>query len=191
VFNFELSRVCLSLHYKPELFQKYINKSIHKENLSSVVEPEPLGTGGAIYYVIKHSNVSSPFFVINGDSLSDIDLNHMVEEFEKYQYKAMIGISKVDDTKRYGTVSVQNGNVISFNEKGISGCGWINNGHYILTKEVFNEFTGSFSLEKDLFPKLAQNCELGAYKVPNDNFMDMGVPEDYAKLCKKMLEESN
>ena len=27
VFNFELSRVYLSLHYKPELFQKYINNN--------------------------------------------------------------------------------------------------------------------------------------------------------------------
>ena len=38
-------------------------------------------------------------------------------------------------------------------------------------------------MEKDLFPKLIQNQELGVFKVANDNFIDMGIPEDYEKLC--------
>jgi len=38
-------------------------------------------------------------------------------------------------------------------------------------------------LEKDFFPKLAQISELGAFAVENDNFVDMGIPEDYEKLC--------
>jgi NDP-sugar pyrophosphorylase family protein len=71
----------------------YIKNCKYNNKLKAINEPKPMGTGGAINYVIKNSSISSPFFVINGDSLSDIDLNLMVKEFSKNRYKAMIGIS--------------------------------------------------------------------------------------------------
>ena len=78
--------------------------------------------------------------------------------------------------------------VLSFNEKGNKGEGWINNGYYIFKREAFNKFSGVFSLEKDLFPKLVQKKKLGVYKVANSNFIDMGIPEDYFKLCNNYME---
>lgn len=188
VFQYEVSHVYLSLYYKPDLFQEYINNFSYKKKVTYIVEPEPLGTGGAINYVLENSTITSPFFVMNGDSLSDIDLNLMAKEFEKNRYKAMIGISEVKDAERYGTVTVQNRNVVSFKEKGISESGLINNGYYIFKKEAFDGCKGSFALENILFPKLANNRELGAFKVENDNFIDMGVPDDYEKLKRRILK---
>ena len=178
-----LNHVYLSLHYKPELFHNYINNSIFKKRLKAVTEPKPLGTGGAINYVMESTNISSPFFVLNGDSMSNIKLNKMYEEFLGQNLTAMIGITKVEDSERYGTVLTKDKKVISFEEKGNSCPGWINNGHYIFKKEAFAGHSGAFSLEKTLFPKLVENQELGAFKVENDNFIDMGIPEDYEKLC--------
>ena len=188
VFKYDISHVYLSLHYKAELFQDYINNSIYKHKLSTIIEPIPLDTGGAINYVLENSSISSPFFVINGDSFSDIDLDQMVEEFKNLNLMAMVGISEVKDAERYGTVTVQNGNVVSFNEKSISGPGWINNGHYIFSKEVFIGYKDAFSIEKDVFPKLAQNNELGAFKVKNDKFIDIGTPSSYEKLKRRIME---
>ena len=178
-----LNHVYLSLHYKPELFHNYINNSIFKKRLKAVTEPKPLGTGGAINYVVESTNISAPFFVLNGDSMSNIKLNKMYEEFLGQNLTAMIGITKVEDSERYGTVLTKDKKVISFEEKGNSCPGWINNGHYIFKKEAFAGYSGAFSLEKTLFPKLVENQELGAFKVENDNFIDMGIPEDYEKLC--------
>jgi len=176
--------VYLSLHYKPELFHNYINNSIFKKRLKVITEPKPLGTGGAINYVVESTNISAPFFVMNGDSMSNIKLNKMYEEFLGQNLTAMIGITKVEDSERYGTVLTKDKKVMSFEEKGNLCPGWINNGHYIFKKEAFAGYSGAFSLEKTLFPKLVENQELGAYKVENDNFIDMGIPEDYEKLCK-------
>jgi D-glycero-alpha-D-manno-heptose 1-phosphate guanylyltransferase len=181
--NYNIGHIYLSLYYKSELFQNYVQHSIYANKLTTIIEPEPLGTGGAVNYVIENSSISSPFYVINGDSISDINIDKMYIEFEKSQYKAMVGISEVKDAERYGTVIMENGIVVSFNEKGINKRGWINNGHYILIKEVFEGFTGVFSLEKDVFPKMIENLELGAFKVENDHFIDMGIPKDYNKLC--------
>ena len=184
IFKNNINHVYLSLHYKPLLFQDYINNSIFKNKLTCVIEPKPLGTGGAVNYVIKNSSISSPFFVMNGDSMSNINLKIMYTEFLEKKLSAMIGITKVEDSERYGTVSSKNGKVMSFEEKGVTGLGWINNGNYIFNKEAFNKWNGAFSLERELFPALAREKELGAFKVENDNFIDMGIPEDYEKLCK-------
>jgi len=190
IFKNNINHVYLSLYYKPELFQDYIKNSIYKNKLITITEPEPLGTGGAVSYVIKNSSISSPFFVMNGDSMSNINLKTMYTEFLGKKLSAMIGITKVEDSERYGTVSSKDGKVMSFEEKGVTGPGWINNGNYIFNKEVFNKCNGAFSLEKELFPALAREKELGAFKVENDNFIDMGVPSDYYKLCD-IIKERN
>ncbi len=108
----------------------------------------------------------------------------MFEEFDNRHFIAMIVISGVHDAARYGKVYEQDGKVLSFKEKGAKGAGWINNGHYVFKQDAFDGFSGVFSLEKDLFPKLVQNQELGAFKVSNDKFIDIGIPEDYEKLYK-------
>jgi len=185
IFKYKFNHVYLSIHYKPELFQDYILKCVNKGKLTAIIEPKPLDTGGAVTYVIENSSISSPFIVINGDSISDINLDRMFKEFDSNNMTAVVGISEVVNAKRYGTVIEKDGEVLSFNEKNVGGRGWINNGHYIFKKEAFDSFNGAFSLEKDLFPKLVQNHELGSFKVHNDHFLDMGIPDDYEKLCEK------
>ena len=54
LFISEVSHIYLSLYYKSELFKDYIDKSNFKMKLSYIVEPEPLGTGGAINYVFNN-----------------------------------------------------------------------------------------------------------------------------------------
>ena len=101
---------------------------------------------------------------------------------------AMIGLSKVIDSSRYGNVISKKQKVLSFEEKNSSRSGWINNGHYIFNKNIFNSWSSSFSLEKELFPLMIKDNSLGAFKVRNDKFIDMGIPADYVKLCKNIKE---
>ena len=185
VMQFKINYIFLSLYYNHELFLDYLKVTDYTDYIEPIIEPEPLGTGGAINYVIENTTISSPFFVINGDSISNINLNQMLKKFDDANMKSMVGISRVDEATRYGTVLENDGEVVSFKEKGLNGAGWINNGHYIFKKEAFDEFNGIFSLENDLFPKLLQKKELGAFRVANDNFIDMGIPEEYLKLNKR------
>ena len=185
IIKYNIDHCYLSLHYKPDLFLEYINSSKMKNILTPIIEPEPLGTGGAINYVIQNFSISSPFFTINGDSLSDINLDQMVAEFKNRKLMAMMGISELENVNRYGMVIEKDGDVLSFKEKDAKGSGWINNGHYIFKKEAFDGFSGIFSLENELFPKLLQNKDLGAFRVAKDNFIDMGIAEEYFKLNER------
>jgi len=184
LLKYELGNIYLSLHYKNEHFLNYIEKSEFKEYVIPIIESTPLGTGGAIKHVINNTTISSPFFVVNGDSLSSINLDEMKKSYNYRNFKALIGTSYVKDASRYGTLEFSDDlTVTSFNEKGYISKGWVNNGHYLFDRTAFQGFNGSFSAEKTLFPALANNRQLGVYKVQKDNFIDIGVPADYKFLC--------
>ena len=176
--------IYLSLCYKPELFLAFLNNSKYKEFVKPIIEKEPLDTGGAILNVLNNSNIESSFFVVNGDSISDINLRAMKNYYLRKNWAGVIGMSKVPDTARYGSIDYKDGQVLSFIEKsGSNGSGWINNGHYIFNKDIFQKFSNRFSLEKDVLPDLVEKNILGGFVTEGDNFIDMGVPEDYRRLC--------
>ena len=139
---------------------------------------------------------SSPFDSPDPHDLNDLDITDDLTITGAGQAITNIdggGIDRVFDVKLGNTleisgVTVQNGNVISFNEKSISGPGWINNGHYIFRKEAFEGYNGAFSLEKDLFPNLLKNNALAVFEVKNDKFIDMGIPSSYEKLKRRILK---
>ena len=187
VIRYEINDIYLSLHYKPDLFDKYVSRSDYASMISQVVEPEPMGTGGAIKYVIQHNDISDPFFVLNGDTLSDTNLNNMKRRYDETNYHGMIGVSCVDDASRYGTVEFSGDGVVGFKEKGEHSSGWISNGHYILNKIVFVDHHSKFSIEYNVFPDLAYKNLLGVFPVEHDSFIDIGVPEDYNRLLRTFV----
>ncbi len=186
-----IKKVFLSLHYKPMLFTDFLKDKSYKNIVSTIIEPKPLGTGGAIRYIIENTKISDNFFVINGDSVSDISLSKMKDCFCSSNYRAMIGLSKLNNITRYGTVNFKNDEIISFNEKTEKEDvpGWINNGYYLFNNTIFKSYSGNFSLEYNVFPLLVKKKALGCFKVHNDNFIDMGVPIDYKKLLERYVEK--
>lgn len=184
--KFDIDSVFLSLHYKPELFEEFLKKNPHSKKILTIVEPQPLGTGGALKYVVRSTSISSPFFVVNGDTLSKLNFDKMRIAFEKSGYDVMFGISFVDDASRYGTVKFEGDQLIDFIEKGSILSGWINNGHYIMNKDVFNDTSVvGFSIEFDVLPKLVSDGRIGVFPVIDDDFIDIGIPEDYQRLLKR------
>ena len=68
-------------------------------------------------------------------------------------------------------------------------AGHINAGCYILTPEIFKEIDReSFSIEKEIFPKLASQKSLSAY-IHNGKWIDMGT-EERLKLARTRIWES-
>ena len=165
-----------------ELFRSWLQTRNYPFEVRCLVEPIPLGTGGAIRYVIEQEKISEPFGVLNGDTYLSFDFGQMVRQFKVMKCHAMIGLSHVPNTERYGAVVFENQQAIAFNEKASSaGEGWINNGFYILAPYLFRAYKGAFSIEKDMFPSLCENQQL--YVFPSEGeFVDIGIPEDYTIL---------
>lgn len=179
------SKITFLLHYEAEKIQSYLRARKAEEPESAVIydtviEPAPLGTGGAISHAIKHcGGLGANFFVVNADTWLGNGLGQMLNS-----HSPALGLVQVDDAGRYGQVAIESGRVISFHEKQSDrGPGWINAGVYHLTSDLFERWDGQpFSLERDLFPKLIQSQNVSGIQL-DSKFIDIGIPEDYRKFC--------
>lgn len=148
-----------------------------------VIEKEPLGTGGAIKFASK--GLTEPFLVLNGDILSDFDFSAFIDHFNnKKGIKGSLGLIWMENAKDYGLVLHENEVINVFTEKPQEPiAGHINTGFYILHPEIFNSIEQeSFSIEKELFPKLADDKVLSAF-IHSGEWLDVGT-EDRLKQAR-------
>lgn len=174
------------LHYEAELIESMIadfsgRKIMDGVTIRSIVEGVPLGTGGSIMNAIDTLKIDKSFLVVNADTW----LGDGLKQLNLSSVNSMAAI-KVKDCSRYGTLVVEERKVKKFLEKELSSkSGLINAGLYHLSPNIFRDFLGNdnFSLEGDIFPKLADNGILSAMEIETD-FIDIGMPRDYLRFCR-------
>ena len=95
---------------------------------------------------------------------------------------AGVALAEVGDVSRYGAVEVAGGRISAFREKGGRGPGLINAGSYFLTAAALAALPAqeAFSLETAFLHPQAQEGGLAAFTATS-GFIDIGVPEDYAR----------
>lgn len=177
-------RFILSLGHMAGAVQDAARSFSVEAPLECVVEPRPLGTGGAVFYALLHADLVEAA-VINGDTMVDADLSAMHTPLDRLAGESMrMAIVEVDDRARYGGVEFQDGRVIGFIEKGRRGPGAINAGLYRVHLDAFGPLAGidAFSMETAVMPALVSHSALNAVKL-DGSFIDIGVPEDYWRFC--------
>lgn len=109
----------LSLGYRPESFQAaYPGGVCAGVELSYAVEPQPLGTAGAIRFAAAAAGLDETFLAVNGDVISDLDVRRLWDSHRRWGAEATIQLVEVDDPSRYGLVVADgDGRVRSFTEK--------------------------------------------------------------------------
>ena len=159
--------------------------------VSYVVEDAPLGTAGAI------ANCDSvlddgPFFVFNGDVLSDVDLTALARLHLDKKGMGTIFLTPVEDPRHYGLVELRDdASVADFLEKPgeWEGTALINAGVYVLEQDVLEMVPRGrmFSIERGVFPTLAKSGSLYGY-VGTGYWRDIGTPESYLQAHFDILE---
>jgi NDP-sugar pyrophosphorylase family protein len=180
-----VTAVTFLLHYQAEQMKAFVKQQQQDGPLKNcevdvVVEPTPLGTGGAIAYAVRQLGIRGDFLVANADTWLGSGISKLIN----VTAPAMATV-EVGDTGRYGSVNVCKGKVQTFREKQESGGrGWINAGLYHLSSDLFVEWDGMpYSIERDIFPGLARRGTLNAVALDTD-FIDIGVPADYFRFCR-------
>ena len=88
---------------------KYEYKSL---NIQYSIEEKPLGTGGAILHSLKEIS-NENFFVMNGDTLFNIDLKKLLYIHMLKKSKLTIALKEVSKTDRFGKVTLGESNLIT------------------------------------------------------------------------------
>jgi len=185
-------------------------------DVTVVVEPSPLGTGGAVRLSLQtllDRNPSLPsrapadihdteVLVSNGDSFCAVDLAALVTARREAAVLASLAVTEVDASPDYGRVKLhESGRIAGFLEKAAfapetlqataspdsplpadplrastPGRIWINAGVYCFAVSVLEHLPTAGSLERDLFPSLADSGQLYA-QVNRAELLDIGTPD--------------
>jgi D-glycero-alpha-D-manno-heptose 1-phosphate guanylyltransferase len=145
-----------------------------------LVEPQPMGTGGAIALAIQQLKFQGVFLMTNADTWLGSGMNHISNS-----ESPTIAVVSVDECGRYGSVQINDNYINLFKEKASdSGVGWINAGLSKFDANIFDNWDGKpFSLEEVILPSLAAQGKLQALKLETD-FIDIGIPADYQLFCE-------
>lgn len=176
-----LSDIRLALGFMAEEVTRYLNG-----RYEYVIETEPLGTGGAIKNAAR--DLAEPFMVLNGDIISDVDLRAFAASHQPG--KNILVVAHHKQNTDYGLLDIDaDGRVRKFLEKpNVPTDGHVNVGFYILEPRVFAAMPdGRFSVEYDVFPRLAQQGALHSFH--HSGFWDdLGTAERLARV-RKMFEK--
>ncbi len=177
-----IERFIFALGYKHEMFESFLASKLTSNSYQLSVEPESLGTGGAIklaYTKATEKNV----LVVNGDTLFKADITKLAPFHAMCGADCTLSLKPMQNFSRYGVVELNKDySINSFKEKQFYEHGLINAGLYVLNTGKFlkEDLPDKFSFEKDYLEKYYQERRM--YGVIQDEyFIDIGVPEDYEK----------
>lgn len=178
--NHHVCNIVLSLGYLADQVSKVFGDG--KElgiSIDYVCESTPAGTGGAVK--MAESLLEDAFFVLNGDTIFDIDFQAFAGLIEYSEKLAALALRMAADPNRYGAVALTNGVVTGFSEKSAAPTGLINGGIYALRKSLLAQIPNPpCSIERDVFPILsAKGLMVG--KSFDGLFIDVGLPEELAR----------
>jgi D-glycero-alpha-D-manno-heptose 1-phosphate guanylyltransferase len=178
-------RVILCVGHKAHTVEGALGSRFGRLRLDYSHEDSPLGTGGALRHALHRFAPAAPVLAMNGDTLFTVDLDRLLAFHRARRPGATMALARVADAARFGTVRVRAGRCEAFLEKGRAGPGWINAGTYVLGRaaaEALAAGPAAFSLEREALPAWCADGLLAGL-CSRARFLDIGVPEDYARAA--------
>ncbi len=173
-----VSRITLACGYKAEAFETYLRLHPYRVPVTVVKEEKPLGTGGGLKNGAR--DVTDPFALVNGDVISGLDMDPMLEFHREHGGLGTMSFYEVEDPSPYGVaVWSEDQRIVRFVEKPPKESApsrWINAGASIWSPSVLSAIEGGreVSLEREIIPALLSK---GIYGFPFRSWWeDAGTP---------------
>lgn len=189
----DINEAVLSMGYRPDAFaDAYPDGICAGVKLHYAVEPEPLDTAGAIRFAALDAGIAERFVVVNGDVLTDLDVNALIAFHHERGAEGTIALHRVDDPSAYGVVPTDpDGRVQAFVEKpprDEAPTNLINAGTYVLEPSVLDRIVGhrKVSIERETFPAMVADGTLFAMS-GETYWIDTGTPEKYLQAQIDLL----
>ncbi|MFT6906573.1 MAG: dTDP-glucose pyrophosphorylase [Oleiphilaceae bacterium] len=182
----DFRRFIFCLNYKKEVIKDYFGSGEKfGVNIDYVIEKQRMGTAGALSLLTEE--LKEPFLVINGDILTDIDLNALLDFHNSKANLATMCVQPFDLQVPYGViVTDQLSHIEEINEKPNLSFN-VNAGIYVLNPEVLNYVPkNEFFDMTTLFQQLMDaNNDCSVYNL-QDYWLDIGKQDDLKKANHDM-----
>jgi NDP-sugar pyrophosphorylase family protein len=186
-----IEEVLLLTQFRANAFDRWLQRW-QGIPVRAIEEPVPLGTAGAVANVARFLHGTTA--VINGDNVTNIDLQAMERAHRDTGAVATIAVDRVEDvTGRGVVVTGTDGRVSQFQEKPAAAAALsktVNTGTYLIEPDALTGVVpGQPAMwETDVFPMLiAGGAPVYAFEMPH-LWLDAGTPAGYFAAQQAILE---
>lgn len=167
-----------SVNYKKQMIQSYFGDgSAWGAEISYLEEAERMGTAGSLSLLPKWPE--HPFFVMNGDLLTRINFQHILDFHAIHQVQATLCVRRVEQTIPFGVVEMAQHRLINIQEKPTHHY-FVNAGIYVLDPVLLSLIPPQQPLDMpDLLRKVIEQGHAAAAFPFLDYWMDIGQVGDY------------
>jgi glucose-1-phosphate cytidylyltransferase len=119
-------------------------------------------TGGRLKRVRELLKPDQSFCMTYGDGVSNVDITEVIDFHKERGFEATL--TAVRPPARFGATIIEDGCVVKFSEKPVSGEDYINGGFFVLNHSVFDLIEDDETIwERGPLEKLTQQGNLGAF----------------------------
>lgn len=179
--------IVLCVSYKAEIIENYFKDgSSFGVNIEYVHENKKMGTAGALSLVKE--KLDDPFFVMNGDLLTNINFENMMEYHISNSAISTMGVREYDFQIPYGVVNLNGKDILSIEEKPVQKF-FVSGGVYILSPKVLKYIPEDEYYDMPtLFEKMINNKEKSISFPIHEYWLDIGRIEEFEKANNEYYE---
>lgn len=170
----------LSVNYKAEMIEEYFGDgSEWGVDIRYLRENQRLGTAGPLGLLPERPSL--PLVVMNGDLLTKLDFNQLLEYHRDHEGSATMCVRDYDIQVPFGVVETEEHRIVGVEEKPTERY-FINAGIYVFEPEVLELVPEDEHLDMtELFAKLTREDGTPAVFPIREYWMDVGRPSDLEK----------
>jgi dTDP-glucose pyrophosphorylase/CBS domain-containing protein len=172
-----INKIYITTHYLASIISDHFgNGEQFKASIEYVHEEVPLGTAGSLSLLPR---LGQPFFVVNGDVVTSIDYESMLDFHIKHGADITVAAGRFSYQVPFGVIHNSGEKVDRIEEKP-SYDHFVNAGVYLLNPEVVSRIpSGTFYHMTDLISDcLNESLQICWYPILG-NWLDVGLPENY------------
>ena len=181
------TNIVMCVNYKSHIIQDYFGDG--KEfgvNIEYIFEEQRMGTAGALSLLT--GKPTEPFFVMNGDLLTNVNFEHLHDFHIANNSMGTMCVREYDFQVPYGVVNIKNSKILSIEEKPTHKF-FVSAGIYMLSPKILEYIPqNQFYDMPTLFEKII-NENKNAISFPlREYWLDIGRIEEYKKANEEYDE---
>lgn len=179
--------IVMCVNYKAEAIQAYFgNGEKFGVHIEYVLEQERMGTAGALSLLKAKPN--EPFFVMNGDLLTNVNFESLLAYHQSNHAIATMCVREYDFQVPYGVVNIQDQKITAIVEKPVHKF-FVSAGIYMLSPESLAAIPqGQFFDMPSLFEKLIDSNQNTLSFPIHEYWLDIGRMNEYEQANREYSE---
>ncbi len=190
ILNFKkygFTNIILSVSYKSEIIENYFGDGNNfGVNIKYIHEEKRMGTAGALSLI--QNTLDEPFFVMNGDLLTNINFEHMMDYHIQNGSIATMGVREYDFQVPYGVVHVEGIEIKSIEEKPVHNF-YVSGGVYVLSPDTLKYIPQNEYFDMPtLFENIIADSKKSISFPIREYWLDIGRIEEFEKANNEYHE---